>query len=171
MSDQDHLSQIVEALNTKGISVAQYGTTNGDDWIQVSAKDLRNTLITLKQNHGFNFFSFLSAVDHLPNEPRFEVVYQLRNLTLRYMLRIRCFAEGDPPTLPTVSDVYLPANWDEREMYDMFGIIFEGHPNLKRILMPDDWVGFPLRRDYPIGGEPVEFSPDRKTWKTPPPKA
>ena len=78
---------------------------------------------------------------------------------------------SSPPQIDSVHDLFPPANWDERETYDMFGVVFNGHPELTRILMPDDWVGHPLRRDYPVGGEPVEFSEEHETWLTPPTEA
>jgi NADH-quinone oxidoreductase subunit C len=86
-------------------------------------------------------------------------------------IRVRAFIDGDPPEIDSAHDIFPPANWDERETYDMFGVVFRGHPDLTRILMPDDWIGHPLRRDYPVGGEPVEFSEEHETWLTPPQEA
>src|SRR5205085_6570692 len=101
-----------------------------------------------------------------PAPARFELVYELRSLSQRKLLRVRTFPVGEFPTVPTVSEIYPNANWEERETFDMFVIRFGGHPDLVRILMPDDWVGHPLRRDYPMGGEPVDFSDDQETWHT-----
>lgn len=86
-------------------------------------------------------------------------------------LRVRTYLPADDPVVPSVQDIHAPAGWDERETWDMFGIRFEGHPDLKRILMPDDWEGYPLRRDFPVGGEPVDFSEDHEQWQTKPEKA
>jgi NADH-quinone oxidoreductase subunit C len=115
-------------------------------------------------------------VDHLVDTSRqfpgrYEIVYQVRNMDTLEQIRVRTFVDGDPPHIDSVHDLFPPANWDERETYDMFGVIFNGHPDLSRILMPDDWVGHPLRRDYPVGGETVEFSEEHETWLTAPDKA
>ena len=98
-------------------------------------------------------------------------LYQLRNLDTKEQVRVRAFVDGDPPHIASVADVFPPADWDERETFDMFGVVFDGHPDLTRILMPDDWVGHPLRRDYPVGGEVVEFSEEHQMWQTAPEKA
>ena len=152
------------------------GVLAGDDWITVSRSRVRDALRALK-TQGYESFVFLTCVDHLatpvmerPAE-RFELVYQLRDMKRRHELRVRVFVPEDDPTAPSVADVFAPANWDERETWDMFGISFEGHPNLTRILMPDDWIGHPLRRDFPVGGEAVDFSDDHETWQTAPPEA
>jgi NADH-quinone oxidoreductase subunit C len=90
--------------------------------------------------------------------PRFEVVYSLYSLSTHRRIVVKAqVSEGDP-TIDTVSDVWPAANWAERETFDLFGIAFNGHPDLRRIMMPDDWVGHPLRKDFPLGGEEVEFS-------------
>jgi NADH-quinone oxidoreductase subunit C len=90
---------------------------------------------------------------------RFEIAVQLLNMESRARVLVHVGAPGDPPTIPSVTDVWPGANFMEREAYDMFGIVFEGHPNLTRILMPDEWEGYPLRKDYGVGKVPVEFTP------------
>ena len=85
-------------------------------------------------------------------EARFSAVYQLYSIPRRRHLRLKVPISGNPPRVPTVSGVWPASNWHERETYDLMGIVFEGHPYLRRILMPDDWVGHPLRKDYPLGG-------------------
>jgi NADH-quinone oxidoreductase subunit C len=110
----------------------------------------------------FNYLSDLTAVDHLKEmkegEPRFEVVYNLFSTRTKKRVRLKAAAWGDPPAIRSVTPVWVGANWHERECYDMFGIVFEGHPDLRRILMPEDWEGYPLRKDYPYASqEPYEY--------------
>lgn len=99
----------------------------------------------------------LTAVDYLPRQPRFEVVVSLLSLTNRSRLRLTVGVPDDDPHLPTLTDLYPSANFLEREVYDLMGIHFDDHPDLSRILMPEDWEGHPLRKDYPVGGVPVQF--------------
>jgi NADH-quinone oxidoreductase subunit C len=106
----------------------------------------------------FNLLSDLAGIDTYPDEPRFAVSYVLYSLPLNHTLRLKTYAPGDDPVIPTVTDVWAGANWMEREVYDMFGVDFPGHPDLRRILMPFDWTGHPLRKDYPLGYEEVQFS-------------
>ena len=101
----------------------------------------------------------MTAVDYWPQEtPRFHVIYQLTSVSKNLSLTFRVPLAGINPSLPTVSHVYRNANWRERELWDMFGIKFEGHPDLRRILMPADWEGHPLRKDYPLGYEEPQFT-------------
>lgn len=156
--------------------ILDHGVIAGDEYLTVARDRIRETLQALKAQ-GYESYVFMTCVDHLatpvverPPE-RFELVYQLRNMETHHELRVRVVVPEDDARVPSAHDIYAPANWDERETWDMFGIVFEGHPNLTRILMPDDWVGHPLRRDYPVGGEPVDFSEDHETWQTAPPEA
>jgi len=155
--------------------VTEKGVTAGDQWVTVPAERIREALSALKTD-GYRLLVFLTCVDHLVDSSRefparYEVVYQLRDLEKPADLRVRAFINGDPPRIDSVHDIFPPANWEERETYDMFGIVFAGHPDLTRILMPDDWVGHPLRRDYPVGGEVVEFSEEHELWQTAPEEA
>ena len=115
----------------------------------------------------FEFCSSVSGVDYLgePDGRRLHAVYHLVSLTYRRRIRLEAAVTAEKPHVPSVTSVYPTADWQEREAYDMFGIIFDGHPNLTRILMPDDWEGFPQRKDYPLGGVPVEY----KGAEIPPP--
>jgi len=106
----------------------------------------------------FNFLSDLCAVDYWPERPRFAVNYHLYSLPHNLRLRVKVFLEEEDPVVPTVTGIWPTANWHEREVYDLFGIRFEGHPDLRRILLPEDWEGHPLRRDHPLVVEPVQFS-------------
>jgi len=111
------------------------------------------------QGLGFELLSALTAVDYWPEEqPRFHVVYEFTSVSRNLRLEIRLPLPGIHPTLPTVSHIYRNANWRERELWDMFGIKAEGHPDLRRILMPADWEGHPLRKDYPLGYEEPQFT-------------
>jgi NADH-quinone oxidoreductase subunit C len=104
-----------------------------------------------------NRFSALSGVDYWPEEPRFAVRYVLHSLALNHELCLKVYAPGDHPVVPSLTGLWRGADWPEREVYDMFGIVFEGHPDLTRILMPDDWEGHPLRKDFGVGSVPVQF--------------
>jgi len=155
--------------------VVERGVSAGDTWISVDPANIHNALSALKDD-GYRLLVFLTCVDHLLDASRswparYELVYELRNMDTPEHLRVRVFIDGDPPRVDSVHDLFPPANWEERETYDMFGVLFTGHPDLTRILMPDDWVGYPLRRDYPVGGEVVEFSEEHEIWQTPPEKA
>jgi len=100
----------------------------------------------------FSFLSDITTVDRFPIEPRFELNYQLLSLDRVERLRLKVRLAGADPTIASVTPVWPTANWHERENFDLFGIRFQGHPDLTRILMPDDWEGHPLRKDYPVEG-------------------
>jgi NADH-quinone oxidoreductase subunit C len=110
----------------------------------------------------FNFLSDLTAVDllnmHAASDERFEIVYNLYSMSTFKRLRLKAIVPESDATIDTVEAVWPAANWLEREVYDLFGVIFNNHSDLRRIQMPDDWIGHPLRKDYPMGGEQVEFS-------------
>jgi NADH/F420H2 dehydrogenase subunit C len=106
---------------------------------------------------GFDTFVDLTAIDHFAEAPRFEVAVNIVSMTEVERLIITTRVPYDNPTVPTLTDVFAGANFYEREAYDLVGVVFEGHPDLTRILLPDDWVGHPLRKDYDIGAVPVEF--------------
>ena len=113
----------------------------------------------------FELCSSVDGVDYLgSDERRFHISYQLTSMTYRRRVRLEA-AVAAGQSLPSVTSVYPTSDWQEREIYDMFGVVFDGHPNLTRILMPDDWEGHPQRKDYPLGGVPVEY----KGAEIPPP--
>jgi NADH-quinone oxidoreductase subunit C len=109
----------------------------------------------LKYDEKFVRLSAVTAVDRFPAEPRFEVVYHLHSIERNQRLRLKCRLPGEQPAIESVTPVWRSANWYEREVFDLFGIQFLNHPNLKRIMMPDDWEGYPLRKDYPVTGTRV----------------
>ncbi len=120
--------------------------------LYVGQGDLFDTLRTLRDHPSLKcaLLSEITAVDYLPREPRFEVIYILVSLTHRLRIRLKVRLAGDAAHLPTVTPLWLGANWLEREVWDLFGIAFDGHPNPRRLLMPEDWDGHPLRKDYPV---------------------
>ena len=109
----------------------------------------------LKFDQSFVRLSSVTAVDRYPSEPRFEVVYHLHSVERKERLRLKCRVDGDAAAIESVTSVWRSANWYEREVFDLFGIRFLNHPDLRRIMMPDDWQGHPLRKDYPITGSRV----------------
>ena len=116
----------------------------------------------------FDFLVDITAVDWFPRDPRFEIVYHLAALELRQRLRLKVRVPGADPRAPTVAAVWPAAGWAEREVFDLFGIVFDGHGDLRRILMPEDWDGHPLRKDYPVQirkaaktEQPLQLSPEQ----------
>ena len=101
---------------------------------------------------GYNAFEDVTAVDWFPSSPRFQVSYHILSHAYKERIRLRVMLPAEDPAVETVTSVWPGANYYEREVFDLFGINFEGHPNLRRIMMPDDWNGHPLRKDYPVEG-------------------
>jgi NADH-quinone oxidoreductase subunit C len=106
----------------------------------------------LKSKQEYIRLSTVTAVDFYPAEPRFEVVYHLHSLARNTRLRVKCKLPGAQPEIDSLTGVWRSANWYERETFDLFGVVFRNHPDLTRIMMPDDWEGYPLRKDYPVTG-------------------
>ncbi|MGA7791534.1 MAG: NADH-quinone oxidoreductase subunit C [Candidatus Acidiferrales bacterium] len=100
----------------------------------------------------FTYLSDVTGVDRFPIEPRFELNYHLLCMSRRETIRLRVRLPGEDPVIESVVSVWPTANWHEREIFDLLGIRFEGHPNLRRMLLPEDWEGYPLRKDYPVEG-------------------
>jgi NADH-quinone oxidoreductase subunit C len=113
----------------------------------------------------FELLSSVSGVDYPDQAERLHVVYHLTSMTYRRRIRLEVSVSAADPHVPSVTATYPTADWQEREAWDMFGVVFDGHPGLTRILMPDDWDGHPQRKDYPLGGVPVEY----KGAEIPPP--
>jgi NADH-quinone oxidoreductase subunit C len=111
----------------------------------------------LKKEQAFLRLSGITAVDWSPADPRFEVVYLLHSLDRNTRLRLKCWVRESECEIDSVTGVWRSANWYEREVFDMFGVVFRGHPDLRRILMPSDWEGHPLRKDYPVHGHKYSY--------------
>lgn len=133
-----------------------------EDFIVVRKERIVDILTVLRDDPAtrYDLVSDIFGLDLLgfEREPRFEVIYSLYSLTHKKRIVIKAQVDEDDPTIDTASEVWMAVEWAEREIFDMFGIEFNGHNDLRRILMPDDWVGHPLRKDFPLGGEEVEFS-------------
>jgi NADH-quinone oxidoreductase subunit C len=120
------------------------------EWIQ--------TVLTHLQDKGYTFLASLHGVDYYPEEPRLGVLYELLDMKRVDRISVKARVFTDDPRIPSVVELFPGAEFPEREVYDMFGVVFEGHPDLRRILMPEDYEGYPQRRDFPTGGEPVLFT-------------
>ena len=151
------LEKIANVLQQQaGGSIEEF---RGEVRITVSVEKIVDTLLFLRDEHEFSLLSLLTAIDYWPQDrPRYIVIYGLTSLTQNLLLQVRVGLDAEAPRLPSVTGVFETANWRERELYDMFGIQIEGHPDLRRILMPEDWDGHPLRRDYPLGYEEPQFT-------------
>jgi NADH-quinone oxidoreductase subunit C len=130
--------------------------------IRTTPDAVREELTALRRA-GYAMLTDIGGVDYLEREPRFDVVYHLLKLALNgaqaTRVRVLCGVPAAEPVVPSVSDIWLAADWAEREVYDLFGISFSGHPDLRRIQMPADWEGHPLRKDYPLRGPARERTP------------
>jgi NADH-quinone oxidoreductase subunit C len=125
----------------------------GETSLLVDLADIHAICSYCKESLGFDFLLDLASVDHFGQEPRFEIVYELTTTYTDQHLRLKARVSEDDLTVPTVSDLWDTANWHEREIFDMMGITFSGHPDLRRILMWDGYPFFPLRKDFPLGGK------------------
>ncbi len=151
------LEKIVQVLQEKfGSTVEEF---RDEAHVFVTIEQIVEALTLLRDEHGFELLSAQTAVDYWPQEsPRFHVIYQLTSLAQNLSVQLRVPVDGANPTVPTATRIYDVANWRERELIDMFGIQFEGHPDPRRILMPDDFNGHPLRKDFPLGYEEPQFT-------------
>ena len=151
------LEKIVQALQERfGSSIEEF---RDEVHVFVKAERIVEALTLLRDKYEFELLSALTASDYFPQQmPRFHVVYQLSSLAKNITVQLRVAVNGDQPKVPTATRVYEVANWRERELLDMFGIEFEGHPDPRRILMPIDHEGHPLRKDYPLGYEEPQFT-------------
>ncbi len=132
----------------------------GEATLQVAPAAVRDTLAYLRDEDHEPWTALMSVhgCDYLPEEPRLGVHYQLLSMERTDRLNVKTRLGTDDPRLPTVVDLFPTADYQEREVYDMFGVVFDDHPDPRRILMPEDYEGFPQRRDFPMGGEPVLYT-------------
>ena len=123
----------------------------GELTLTIFAEEIRAAAAAV-QAAGYNFFEDVTAVDWFPSSPRFQLSYHILSHSYKERIRLRVLVDGDAPAVDSITPVWPSANFYEREVFDLFGIRFKGHPNLRRIMMPDDWQGHPLRKDYPVEG-------------------
>ncbi len=131
--------------------------------IEIEPSRVREVLAALREK-GYAFLASVHGVDHYPEEPRLGVVYELLDMARVDRITIKLRVTVDAPEVDSVTPEWPTADHQEREVFDMFGVRFRGHPDLRRILMPEDYEGHPQRRDFPIGGEPVIFTRDERKW-------
>jgi NADH-quinone oxidoreductase subunit C len=143
----------VDAFDTDAIKGGK--VDRGETTIEIAPARINSVCGYLKYDQKFIRVSSITAVDRYPAEPRFEVVYHLHSIERKQRVRLKCLLSGADPAIESVTSVWRGANWYEREVFDLFGIRFLGHPDLRRILLPDDWEGYPLRKDYPVTGSRV----------------
>ncbi|MGI8438415.1 MAG: NADH-quinone oxidoreductase subunit C [Chthoniobacterales bacterium] len=129
----------------------------GETTFTIAREDLREVAKFCRDELSFDFLVDISSVDNFGEEPRFEVVYELYSMTLSIHLRLKLRVSEDDATVETVSDIWPAANWHEREIYDMMGLRFTNHPDLRRILMWDGYPYFPLRKEFPLEGLPSDM--------------
>ena len=161
MIDWQELQQL--ANSTLSGLVERSEVQNSALIVLVPANAIRQALLKLRDEPKLEFdvLTYMTAVDYQPRVPRFEVVYELFSTEHKHRIRVKCqladtSVEDDLPTIDSVCEVYLAADWHERECYDLMGIRFAEHPDLRRILLPDQWDGHPLRKEYPFDG--------KRTW-------
>ena len=138
---------------------AEESEFRGQISLAVTPEQIVEVCTALRDKHSFEMLADLTAVDYWPEEaPRFHLVYQFNSYSKNIRLEVRVPLDGNAPAADTITTIYPNAGWHERELWDMFGIKFNGHPDLRRLLMPHEWEGHPLRKDYPLGYEEVQFT-------------
>jgi NADH-quinone oxidoreductase subunit C len=140
------------------------GTTffRGKAALHVAPGSIREVLELLR-GKGFSFMASVHGLDYFPDEPRLGVHYELLDMVEVDRITVTTRVGLDGPAIPSVTPQWPTADHQEREIFDMFGVVFDGHPDLRRILLPEDYVGYPQRRDFPVGGEPVLFTHNEPT--------
>jgi NADH-quinone oxidoreductase subunit C len=160
LSDQIKGMRVVQALEGALPGAAVDGKDDrGELTLEIEPSKIQAVCRALKGD-GYERLSAITCVDVYPLEPRFEVIYHLHSIRRNERLRLKCKLAGAKPEIDSLYDVWKCSDWYEREVFDMFGVFFLGHPNMTRILMPDDWEGHPLRKDYPIHGHKYSYQQD-----------
>jgi NADH-quinone oxidoreductase subunit C len=150
------LNSALLALESK-FSVTRLPEFRGETTLRVERSDIREIAKVCKEQLGFNYLVDVSSVDNFGSDPRFEVVYELYHMEHGVHLRLKLSVSEEDLEMPSVADIWRTADWHEREVFDMMGIRFQGHPDLRRILMWQGYPFFPLRKDFPLAGRPSEM--------------
>jgi NADH-quinone oxidoreductase subunit C len=144
------------ADNPTAAALAEFATGGkfefGELTIEIDPRRIIDALRRLKNDLKFERLTSVTGVDRYPAEPRFEVVYHLQSVSKKERIRIKARLSGENPEIESAVPVYRSADWYERETFDFFGVRFLNHPDLRRIMLPEDWEGYPLRKDYPVTG-------------------
>ena len=152
---------VLAALDTRFADALLDASVNfGEVVLTVNPAMISAVCGALKRDYGFNRLRSVTAADYWPLTPRFEVVYHLHYISANRRLRLK-IKIGEGQTIDSVTHIWKSANWYEREVFDLFGILFANHPNLERIMMPADWEGHPLRKDYPVHGYKYSYAEER----------
>jgi NADH-quinone oxidoreductase subunit C len=154
-SDSQNTNVVVAGLRSwSANAIEEVIEFRGETTVVVARKNLRSVAERCRDDYGlqFNLLTDATCLDRFPMEPRYELQYHLVSIPLRQKVRIRVRLFGNDPVVDSMVPVWPGANWLEREIFDLFGIQFTGHPDLRRILLPDDWEGYPLRKDFPVEG-------------------
>jgi NADH-quinone oxidoreductase subunit C len=147
------VSAAVADFDSDAVTAGKYD--RGELTLEIVPAKIASVCGFLKYDRKFVRLSTVTAVDRFPTEPRFEVVYHLHSIEGKERVRLKCRLRGIDPVIESVTGVWRGAEWYEREVFDLFGIRFLNHPDLRRIMLPEDWEGHPLRKDYPVTGSRV----------------
>ena len=150
---ENPVAAAVEAFDTDALRGGKLAL--GELTLEIAPAKIASICGFLKYDQKFVRVSSVTAVDRYPSEPRFEIVYHLHSIERNLRVRLKAMLPGADPVIESVTGVWRGANWYEREVFDLFGVRFTNHPDLRRIMMPDDWEGYPLRKDYPVTGQRV----------------
>jgi NADH-quinone oxidoreductase subunit C len=154
MTSQEVLNSLKKSLGEKIQSETEF---RDETTFRIAASDLREVANFCRDELSFDYLVDITSIDNFGEDPRFEIVYELYSMTNAIHLRLKLRVSEDIGAVDTVSDIWPTANWHEREIYDLMGIKFKGHPDLRRILMWDGYPYFPLRKDFPLEGLPSEM--------------
>jgi NADH-quinone oxidoreductase subunit C len=148
LSDHPAVKAILE-WNSDALTDAKFD--RNELTLTIAAKEICGACRAV-QAAGYNFFEDMTAVDWFPQSPRYQLSYHILSYGMKQRIRLAAMVDDPEPSIETITSVWPSANYFEREVFDLFGVRFEGHPNLRRIMMPEDWKGYPLRKDYPVEG-------------------